>query len=345
MNKVQYFVTENAITVLLLSDMTVFSWPADNPKFDAAKAFACMDDETNLRLLINETKAIMSGNINIKEGTVAGVKSENKLMKLIQMCRDKGICEESIEHIRPFLENCLKNPYINAVEEILDFVTKLELFITSDGCFLAYKNVRSDLKSIHDGKTMHAVGTYVEEPNFDCDRTRTCSAGLHFCSKDYLKAYPGEVTICVKVNPIDVVAIPTDYNFEKGRCCKYYVVGIMPTGRFFSDEDFDVAEYFDIECVDAASEMAAAEEEDNDTIESFNAFLDTVTSVAKAAMGIITDKEDEKEEEKPKGVTDRMWAIYQLATKRDTVNAAIHFSISEETVKRTVRKVKAAMRG
>lgn len=342
MNKVQYFVTENAITVLLLSDMTVFSWPADNPKFDAAKAFACMDDEANLRLLINETKAIMSGNINIKEGTVAGVKSENKLMKLIQMCRDKGICEESIEHIRPFLENCLKNPYINAVEEILDFVTKLELFITSDGCFLAYKNVRSDLKSIHDGKTMHAVGTYVEEPNFDCDRTRTCSAGLHFCSKDYLNAYPGEVTICVKVNPIDVVAIPTDYNFEKGRCCKYFVVGIMPTGRFFSDEDFDVAEYFGLDCVDAASEIAAtAAAEEYDVLESFNDFVATVTNDIKAAISMIEKEKDEK----PKGVTDRMWAIYQIATNQDVLSAAIRFGVTDETVKRTVRKVKAAMRG
>jgi hypothetical protein len=28
----------------------------------------------------------------------------------------------------------------------------------------------------------------------------------------------------VKINPADVVAIPTDYNNQKGRCCRYEVV-------------------------------------------------------------------------------------------------------------------------
>jgi hypothetical protein len=29
----------------------------------------------------------------------------------------------------------------------------------------------------------------------------------------------------LKINPADVVSIPTDYNGAKGRCCKYEVVG------------------------------------------------------------------------------------------------------------------------
>lgn len=29
----------------------------------------------------------------------------------------------------------------------------------------------------------------------------------------------------LKINPQDVVSIPTDYNNTKGRCCKYTVVG------------------------------------------------------------------------------------------------------------------------
>ena len=29
----------------------------------------------------------------------------------------------------------------------------------------------------------------------------------------------------LKINPRDVVSIPTDYNDSKGRCCRYEVIG------------------------------------------------------------------------------------------------------------------------
>jgi hypothetical protein len=104
----------------------------------------------------------------------------------------------------------------------------MDFEITDDGCFLAYKNVRSDLGSIYDnGKTKHVIGEYTEEKMYDTDREHHCSAGLHFCSKGYLQHYPGQTTIIVKVNPKDVVSIPTDYQFMKGRCRKYMTVGIL----------------------------------------------------------------------------------------------------------------------
>jgi len=62
----------------------------------------------------------------------------------------------------------------------------------------------------------------------DNDRNRTCSTGLHFCSKTYLPAFGGSSgyrVMIVKVSPEDVVAIPSDYKNAKGRACKYEVVG------------------------------------------------------------------------------------------------------------------------
>ena len=35
----------------------------------------------------------------------------------------------------------------------------------------------------------------------------------------------------LKINPADVVSVPTDYNNSKGRCCKYTVVGIHQYGE------------------------------------------------------------------------------------------------------------------
>jgi len=58
----------------------------------------------------------------------------------------------------------------------------------------------------------------------DDDQNRTCSASLHFCSRDYLNHFGGERIVVVKINPRDVVSIPTDYNNSKGRACRYEIV-------------------------------------------------------------------------------------------------------------------------
>jgi hypothetical protein len=61
----------------------------------------------------------------------------------------------------------------------------------------------------------------------DDDANRTCSSGLHFCSQDYLSHFGGSDSrvVIVKINPRDVVSIPTDYDFSKGRCSRYEVIG------------------------------------------------------------------------------------------------------------------------
>ena len=54
---------------------------------------------------------------------------------------------------------------------------------------------------------------------------QTCSYGLHFCSEGYLRHFGGDRVVILKINPRDVVSIPTDYNNTKGRCCRYEVIG------------------------------------------------------------------------------------------------------------------------
>jgi hypothetical protein len=56
-------------------------------------------------------------------------------------------------------------------------------------------------------------------------KNNTCSTGLHFCSEGYLNSFGGERTVIVKINPADVVSIPSDYNDAKGRACRYEVIG------------------------------------------------------------------------------------------------------------------------
>jgi hypothetical protein len=129
-----------------------------------------------------------------------------------------------------FLENLLGNPSRNAVQELYLFLEDNMLPITPDGHFLAYKKVREDYRDIHSGQFDNSVGQVCEMPrNEVCDiRDRTCSSGLHFCSKEYLPCFGscrGNRVVIVKINPADVVSIPSDYNNAKGRTARYEVIG------------------------------------------------------------------------------------------------------------------------
>lgn len=133
----------------------------------------------------------------------------------------------SIDPMVKFMENLFQNPSKRAVDELYGFLEKNNLPITPDGHFLAYKKVREDFKDCHSGTMDNSPGKIVEmERNrVDDNKENTCSQGLHFCSMEYLKSFSGARTVIVKINPRDVVSIPTDYNNSKGRACRYEVVG------------------------------------------------------------------------------------------------------------------------
>jgi len=126
-----------------------------------------------------------------------------------------------------FIANLMQNPSKRAVDELFGFLEACTLPITPDGHFLAYKRVREDYLDCHSGTMDNSVGNVLEMDRnaVDDDKNRTCSAGLHFCSFDYLKSFHGDRIVIVKVNPKDVVAVPADYNNSKGRTCRYEVVG------------------------------------------------------------------------------------------------------------------------
>jgi hypothetical protein len=135
-----------------------------------------------------------------------------------------------VEPLVNFMENLMTNPSKRAVTELYGFLEKNSLPITPDGCFLAYKKVRNDFLDIHSGTMDNSVGKIVEMERNEVDdnKDQTCSTGLHFCSQDYLphfgNGYDSRVVI-LKINPADVVSIPSDYNNAKGRACRYEVVG------------------------------------------------------------------------------------------------------------------------
>ena len=138
-----------------------------------------------------------------------------------------------------FWENLNNNPSASSVRELYDFLAYKELPITEDGFFIAYKGVASNGLSVHgntktkvlqgivddNGKIQNNVGDTIEVKRWDVDDNRDngCSFGLHVGSMNYATTW-GQKTLVVKINPADVVSVPTDCGCQKCRVSKYEII-------------------------------------------------------------------------------------------------------------------------
>ena len=229
-----YFDDGNSITVYF-RDGNAAVWNRDNANYSKVCQLAKQEDWIQIEILHNKNRVLIKADVEVqddgikvttKEGSSV-IKDNSPLFKFIQLLKKKGVIDKRIDEIKPFLLKMFMNKHIDAVTEIYEFCTNMDFEITKEGNFLAYKNVNKDLSSIYDGKTKHKVGEYTTITDYCTDRNQVCSKGLHFCSKKYLDQYLGNTTIIVEIDPRDVVSIPTDYNYQKGRCCRYKTVGIL----------------------------------------------------------------------------------------------------------------------
>jgi len=206
------------------------------------------------------------GKITVEGGEVMwnGQALHNSLTERIITMIDEGF---NVDPMIKFLENLMKNPSPDAINELYGFLEVCKLPITEDGYFIAYKRVDTDWLDLHSrtvcnkpaalmseeelstfprkagAVTMRIVNgeTEISMPreSVDSNRHRTCSDGLHFCSLNYLGEFhsgSGHITL-IKINPADVVSIPSDYNDTKGRASKYVVLSeiVTDTGNLQKD--------------------------------------------------------------------------------------------------------------
>ena len=127
-----------------------------------------------------------------------------------------------------FMKRLEKNPSRNSVRQLFNFLEHKNIPIDEDGYFLAYKAIRSHWKDIYSGKIDNSVGNTVtmKRALVDEDPSSHCSYGLHVGSIEYVHWYKqgdSRIVIC-KVDPADVVAVPTDHSAQKVRTCKYEVL-------------------------------------------------------------------------------------------------------------------------
>ncbi|UOX40387.1 RIIB lysis inhibitor [Aeromonas phage GomatiRiver_11] len=179
--------------------------------------------------------------LNIKRGLERYVSGdlviEGGTLKYKDLIIDSGLTRRIIEKMQngepfeplvAFFDNLMANPSRRAVYQLYDFLEHNDIEITDDGHFIAWKRVDSNFKDKYTGKFDNSPGTIVKVNRFqvDEDPNVTCSHGLHVAAKSYIPHYgggSGKIIAC-KVNPADVVAIPTDYQNAKMRCAGYEVL-------------------------------------------------------------------------------------------------------------------------
>lgn len=180
---------------------------------------------------INTERKILKfakGNVRIENGMVyyKDLQIDSGLTRRIIDAANTG---DNIDSLIVFFEALMENPSRTAVYRLYDFLQANDIEITDRGTFLAWKKVRSNYKDIHSGTFDNSPGKTCEMPRnmVDEDDERTCSAGLHVCSKAYLPhfgASSGNRIVQVEVHPRDVVSIPVDYGNAKMRTAKYIVL-------------------------------------------------------------------------------------------------------------------------
>jgi hypothetical protein len=253
-----FTMSDRGVTVFVDGKPRMFS--TTHPSYANIRNAVEAGDDHLVRELVDvkaNVAKVSLGRVQIMDNTimVAGREVTGKLVERILEMVSRG--SSAVDGYVQFLDNLMLNPSSTAVKELYLFIESCDLPITADGHFLAYKRVRSDFKDLHSGTFDNSVGTTptMDRNEVDDNRDHHCSQGLHFCSYSYLPSFGGgngDQVVVVKINPANVVSIPSDYNNAKGRTWTYEVVDVINDWindritPFFTDEyceDEDDEEY------------------------------------------------------------------------------------------------------
>lgn len=232
---IPFSITNGAISVYV--DGRMRTVPRSNVNFDALAVALRQPthDLDEIKALVNLDSFVARMTFGLLQVSDNQVRYQGKAMHGVMVDRLLTMLSQGFDvtPLANFMNRVMQNPTDTAKDEIFLWLESGNNPFTPDGCFLAFKAVRPDYKDKYTGTMDNSVGKVVQMRREDCDpdRNNECSRGLHFCSQGYLRsfAFSDDKIMVVKVDPADVVAIPRDYNHQKGRAWRYEVVGEIPS--------------------------------------------------------------------------------------------------------------------
>lgn len=280
MNYLNHIITTNNVCVSFAEKTVVVS--KENPVYPKLEQALRQCRFTKIEKLSNLAQAISQysdGEFFVVDNEIYikgydGPAPNGLSQKIIKFMEDG---EDHLPLVR-FWQNLIKNPSEVARIDLFSFLESSHIPLTEDGYFIAYKKVSINLKDIRTGRIDNSPGAIVEmlRSQVDDDPNNTCSHGLHVCSWPYLSHYgsaPGNKIVSVKVNPADVVAIPTDYSNQKMRLCKYEVLDVYN---------------LDGEILDNIVRTQAQDEEDENSLEVVGCDSDDVEEYDEDPVDLVT---------------------------------------------------------
>jgi hypothetical protein len=202
--------------------------------FDIETLEEYLDELRDLMRVDRAVNRLSGGRVEFRNGQlfIDGQVANTYLSRKIMGLYSDGF---GIETYLKFCERLQQNPDARIRGErgddgdLMAFIDYGNLPLLDDGRFVAYKVVRSDFRDKYTGTMDNSPGNTLElrENEVDNDPDRTCSRGLHACSREYAEGFffsSGDRLIAVAIAPEDVRAIPKDYNNTKLRCIRYEVL-------------------------------------------------------------------------------------------------------------------------
>lgn len=174
-----------------------------------------------------------------------GVEIDNALTQTIVRYYTAG--QDDFQPLVAFMEKIEQNPNEHSKDHLFKWMGQHSFGICDDGDFIAYKGLHVTwddednevLVSGHHGRATvngevvegqipNGLGSVVTMPRNEVafDPARGCSRGLHVADFSLAKTF-GPKVVRVKVNPRDVVSVPTDDNWAKVRVCRYRVLDVV----------------------------------------------------------------------------------------------------------------------
>lgn len=196
--------------------------------FDVGVALGQKFDKVSERVSVNAGRIFFDG-----------VQVDDVLAQVTIAFHNEGHSE--FERLVRFMEKVEINPNEHSRKNLFNWLATHKFGIAPDGDFIAYKGVREvmgELKSgaqgralvngvVFNGQIPNKPGTIIEMPRDQVQHNPgvACSTGLHVANFGFAKGY-GTV-LRVKVNPRDVVSVPTDSGGDKMRVCRYKVIDVV----------------------------------------------------------------------------------------------------------------------
>ena len=226
--------------VLTSDSLSVFDGPnyvdigRDHPNFAKVANLlsngGSFEEVKELTCIVSAISSASDGKIKVGDGVVYynGEIVNNAVVDAIFDYQSMGL---PISPIVNFLENLMKNPSKNSIDQLWKFVEHHKLPLTEDGCLLAYKAVRSTYMDKYSNTIDNSIGKVIkmDRSKISDDPNHHCAQGLHVGGLKYSGpegwySSNGDICVIFKVKPSDVICVPHDHDATKVRVCEYEVV-------------------------------------------------------------------------------------------------------------------------